>query len=79
MAVFGAPDAGLERPVPPAVHLVAPFSAHCKSQRLYLFEGPINTCWLAWGSLSWHSSIFDILVSLSKHLPLISFIDYSSL
>jgi hypothetical protein len=59
----------------PAARPVTPYYVQWKSQRLYLFEGVINSCWPAWGSLSWHSSILNILVSLIKHLPLISFID----
>jgi hypothetical protein len=59
----------------PAARPVTPISAEWKSQRLYLFEWARNTCWPAWRSLSWHSSIRFIFASLSKHLPLIFFID----
>ena len=54
---------------------VTTFSAPSTAQQLFEPRGSINRWWLAWGSLSWH---FDILVSLSKHLPLISIIDSSS-
>ena len=38
-------------------------------------EGLINSFWPALGCSSWHFYILDILVSLNKHLSLISFID----
>jgi hypothetical protein len=40
-------------------------------------RGSINRSWPVLGSLSWHFDILDILVSLSKHLTLISIIDSS--
>jgi hypothetical protein len=48
------------------------------TQRLFELWGSRNTKAPAWGSHSWHFDILDILVSLSKHLPLISIIDSSS-
>jgi hypothetical protein len=38
------------------------------SQQLFEPRGSINRKVPAWGSLSWHFDILDILVSLSKHL-----------
>jgi hypothetical protein len=38
----------------------------------------INSVWPAPRLLSWHFNILDILVSLSKHLSLISILDSSS-
>jgi hypothetical protein len=49
-----------------------------RAQQLFEPRGSINSPWPAWGSLSWHFDILDILVSLRKHLPLISIIDSSS-
>jgi hypothetical protein len=49
-----------------------------ESQRLYSFRGLINSCWPAPSYLSWHFDILNILVSLSKHLSLISILDLSS-
>ena len=46
-------------------------------QGLFEPRGSINRWCLARGSHSWHFDILDILVSLSKHLLLISIIDSS--
>jgi hypothetical protein len=48
------------------------------SQWLFVSWGSINRKVPAWGSLSWHFDILDILEILSKHLLLISIIDLSS-
>jgi hypothetical protein len=48
------------------------------AQRLSESWGSINRKVPAWGSLSWHFDILSILVSLSKHLSLISILDPSS-
>jgi hypothetical protein len=76
-AIWG-PDAGVHvrstRPTRP----VAPRQAALRAQRLYFFGASINSVWPAQRHLSWHFDILDILVSLIKHLSLISIIDSSS-
>jgi hypothetical protein len=47
------------------------------AQWLFDLWGSINRKVPAWGSLSWHFDILDILVSIRKHLILISIIDSS--
>ena len=46
----------------------------CSEQpnKLFARGGVINSGWLALGRLSWHSNLLNNLVSLSKHLPLVS-------
>jgi hypothetical protein len=48
------------------------------AQQLFDLWGSINRKVLAWGYPSWHFDILDILVSLIKHLLLISIRDSSS-
>jgi hypothetical protein len=71
----GRPNAGRSNA---RVHPVSASGHPASSQRLSESYGSINRKVLAWGSLSWHFDILDILVSLSKYLSFISIIDSSS-
>ena len=55
------------------------FCENREPKALFILGLYINSVWPTCGSLSWYFDTLDILVSLSKHLPLIFFINSPSL
>jgi hypothetical protein len=78
VASSGGPDTGVVSPVIGCLRVRSARGNRQWGANGSSWLAPYLVFWSALDSLSWHFDILDILVSLGKHLPLISIIDPSS-